>query len=340
MNSEQPNENQDNRNQGDWNRPNMNSNNINHQNMSPPRKRMGLGFFISPLLIDYGVTILVQVIISCILFIGVFRDYVEENPEIATYISGEAEMDDSFYEYLTTDVTDDLTEDLYVLLDENFMLITAVSSLALIPIFAWMMRRDKAKYGNMQRIMARQQEELWKYLFIILGSITLCVALNNIINLSQLAEVSQYYQEASETLYSGSYILQLVAYGVITPFAEEYLFRGIIYNRLRLHQRVRGAMIWSALIFAIYHGNLVQMVYAGICGLVLVWLYERYGSLKAPILAHICMNLTALMLTQYDLFLWIFDNQYRMMGITAGCAAITATVYVTIDNITRRISME
>ncbi len=309
--------------------------NYDQSNMNQPKPRMRLGFFICPLLIDYGVTILMQLLICFVLFAGVFSTYVDENPEVSAYIDGEIEMEDSFYDYLTTEVVDDLTEEMYIILDQYYLLITVISSMTLVPIFMWLMKRDKVKY-NMQNIVDRQRQEVWKYLFIVTGSITLCVALNNIINLSQLASISQYYQEASQTLYSQSYIVQLLAYGLLTPFAEEYLFRGVIYNRLRVYVTPKKAMIWSAVVFGVYHANLVQMIYAGICGLALVWIYERYGTLKAPILAHMCLNLTSIVLTQYDIFAWIFNNQMRMMTITVGCAALTATIYVLLDNMTKQ----
>ena len=45
-------------------------------------------------------------------------------------------------------------------------------------------------------------------------------------------------------------------------------------------------MMLSALMFGLYHGNLVQAIYGFVLGYLAVYIYEKYGSLKASILFH------------------------------------------------------
>ena len=47
----------------------------------------------------------------------------------------------------------------------------------------------------------------------------------------------------------------------------------------------------SALFFGLFHGNLVQGIYAGTLGLVLAWVMERYQTLTSVWLVHAAMNL-------------------------------------------------
>ena len=47
----------------------------------------------------------------------------------------------------------------------------------------------------------------------------------------------------------------------------------------------------SGLLFGLFHGNLVQAVYATLLGIVLAIVYEIYDSILAPILFHAVANL-------------------------------------------------
>ena len=59
----------------------------------------------------------------------------------------------------------------------------------------------------------------------------------------------------------------------------------------------RAAAAVSAALFALYHGNIVQLVYAFPMGLLLAWSYERWGNLSAPVLRHIGANLVGILET-------------------------------------------
>jgi len=75
------------------------------------------------------------------------------------------------------------------------------------------------------------------------------------------------------------------------------------------------------------------MIYGTLCGLLLAYLYEKYGSIKAPIFAHMLMNIVACLLTDVDGFTWMFSNPIRMALITIGCAALASTVFLGIRKI-------
>ena len=78
---------------------------------------------------------------------------------------------------------------------------------------------------------------------------------------------------------------------LLAPVFEELLFRGFLYRALRDLLTPGGAMVASALVFALIHlqpGNLLPLA---ALGFVLAWLYERSGTLWAPILVHATWNL-------------------------------------------------
>lgn len=308
--------------------------NINQERKKSPR-RVGLWQIFAPIAINYAIAMVTEIVFVLGLTIRVMIDYIRETPELsALMVNTEltyTEMIDQINSFFTTEVTDWVLDQVWTDLMSNLALLTIMSAIVSIPIFLWMFRKDKkdfVSYGFAERI----QEALWKYTFIIVGSVAVCIALNNLINLSQLSELSSSYAESSEILYSISFPLQLLGWGILSPIAEELIFRGVIYNRLKLMMKPIAAMLWSALIFAAYHGNLVQGVYAGLCGIMFVWMYERYGSIKAPILAHVAINITSVVLTQYEIFIWLFKDPLRVGIITVVSATIAATIFVLIQN--------
>lgn len=83
---------------------------------------------------------------------------------------------------------------------------------------------------------------------------------------------------------------RMLCYEVVAPLAEEILFRQVIYRRLRSISPVWLAVIVSALLFGLYHGNLVQGIYAFIMGCLLALMYEWTGSLAASVVFHMAAN--------------------------------------------------
>lgn len=84
--------------------------------------------------------------------------------------------------------------------------------------------------------------------------------------------------------------LTLVLTVCISPVAEEYLFRGVLLNRLRPYGD-SFAIAASAVLFALMHSSLPQLFLALGVGLVLGWLAVRTGSLRTGILLHLLINL-------------------------------------------------
>lgn len=83
---------------------------------------------------------------------------------------------------------------------------------------------------------------------------------------------------------------RMLCYEIVAPVSEELLFRQIIYKRLTEIAPLWVSVLVSSLLFGIYHGNLMQGVYAFIMGILLALAYEWTGSLLAPILFHVVAN--------------------------------------------------
>ena len=87
-------------------------------------------------------------------------------------------------------------------------------------------------------------------------------------------------------------ILGLMAFAAViaAPFCEEIVFRGYLYSATKRFAGPWAAAVCSALVFAAAHGSIAALLPLFVFGCVLVFIYEKTGSLWAPIAVHFCFN--------------------------------------------------
>lgn len=162
---------------------------------------------------------------------------------------------------------------------------------------------------------------------VAIFSICVSVLLNILLLQINLPQYSERYQEISVMLYTPPFWQQLLTSGFMIPIVEEVIFRGIGFRLLRRWISFPWAMIISAVLFGAYHGNLVQFVYAGICGMFLAYLCEKYASIMAPIVSHIAMNTVAILFTQWGVFAQIMKSGILVIVVMLFCGICGATVF-------------
>lgn len=282
--------------------------------MQTIQKKRGLFSVILPFLIYYAVSMVIQMAATVILMIPKMPEMNQMEPAedmMATYQKMmEIYMPQMVEEYL-----------------KYLPVVTTVVALCVIPAFMLLYKSD-IKYEKMIGIPEREKAPVWRYAVIIGIAIPLAIASTNILTLSKITVYSKSYQETGIQLYQAGLGLKLLGYGLIVPVAEELMFRGLIYKRLLFMGDKRRAVLFSAVLFGMYHGNMVQGIYGFVVGYVAVYLYDKYGSIKAPILLHAVMNIAAVIGTQYDLFTWIFRDAVRVAVVTVLCAAVGSSMFV------------
>ncbi|MDY2631631.1 MULTISPECIES: type II CAAX endopeptidase family protein [unclassified Clostridium] len=102
-----------------------------------------------------------------------------------------------------------------------------------------------------------------------------------------------YMENMLAPLSSGSIIISIIAVGIVAPFAEEFLFRGVIYNTLSKKISIKWTIIIQAILFGVFHFNLVQGAYATLLGLVFGYITYKTKSLWPAIIVHMVNNLIA-----------------------------------------------
>lgn len=131
-------------------------------------------------------------------------------------------------------------------------------------------------------------------LLCLAGGGVLNICWSGLLNLLRIA--SFFSNETQNALFASSFFMQLIGPGLMVPIAEELIFRGLVYARMRTKLQTGEAVFFSALLFALYHGNALQMIYAFPMAIVLALIYESEEKLAYPILFHMGANLAAILL--------------------------------------------
>lgn len=114
--------------------------------------------------------------------------------------------------------------------------------------------------------------------------------------LSHILGLENLFSNAAQVqMFSLPLPIQLILYVAVSPVAEEFLFRRLLFDLMcRIMRRKTAAVIVSVL-FALWHGNVIQMLYAFPAGLILQHLRERSGRVAEPVICHMGANLTAIL---------------------------------------------
>ena len=199
--------------------------------------------------------------------------------------------------------------------------ITTVSALVTLPIFIWMFRKDS--------FTINKGKTNWiTYLTLVIIGITSCIAMNNLLTFSQIARISPTYQELEGIFYAPPFWLQLIGLGIIIPIVEEVLYRGVIFRRLRVMGGAKSAILASAALFGMAHGNLVQFIYAFCLGVIFAYLYEMCETIWVPICLHVTANLISVIMTETNIFDWMFKSFLHLGATIVGCTLVCSTLVV------------
>jgi membrane protease YdiL (CAAX protease family) len=102
-------------------------------------------------------------------------------------------------------------------------------------------------------------------------------------------------QALAEAQGMGLRVLAIVAVGVVAPFAEEVVFRGVSFRGLRRRLGFFPAAALSAGLFSLAHLDLQHVLQLFVVGVVLAWTVERSGSILPGMILHAGINLTSLL---------------------------------------------
>lgn len=153
-----------------------------------------------------------------------------------------------------------------------------------------MFRRETASWEGSRRLSVAAVGTL---------AVSMALGINILFSLLHVTELSESFAHVAGQQYLVPVWQGLLLFGVISPLAEELVFRSVIYNRLKRYFPVWIAILTSAFLFGGYHGNIVQGIYGFLMGAVIAWLYELTGNFRVPVVFHSLANISVFLIT-YD----------------------------------------
>ena len=97
------------------------------------------------------------------------------------------------------------------------------------------------------------------------------------------------YEEASSGIATGT-VVGVISVALVAPVVEEFIFRGLIMTRLSRVMSGWLAVLVSAAVFGLCHGEFVWFCYAFVLGAFFGFIDLRTGSILPSILGHITFN--------------------------------------------------
>lgn len=169
-------------------------------------------------------------------------------------------------------------------LNNNALLITLLSFIIFIPLFIRWLKKHRINYNlNSKKI---NYQSIIK---IILLGISISLTYNILIYEINL----NIHITDSFAVKDISVITLILTSGIMGPILEELLFRGIVYNKLLIFNNKNRSIFITSLIFSLFHfPNIINIIYAFFLSFILIFLFEKYKTLKVPILLHIFINTT------------------------------------------------
>ena len=142
-------------------------------------------------------------------------------------------------------------------------------------------------------------------LWVIVITLFISFALNNIITMSPLIGLSEGYAKANESFYASTLALELIGSAILSPIMEELVFRGIVFGNMRK----------------------VQFVYAFLLGLVLAAFMYKSGHVYAAMIGHITANAFAVIRTETGILKWTVDGSVMAWVVSVVCLGVGAVIF-------------
>ncbi len=211
---------------------------------------------------------------------------------LAGVLAWNSYMDSDSFSSFMDDTTLDMLQETVKAVGTLALLYSAPLQIIICVIFLWYQKRKDRQYLLLRPSRATAFPLGIATAFGCLGITTLLIQLFDMWakNSSFWHSMMVNYQQSTEVLQGVDLLLMTLGVAVLVPIAEELLFRGIITEEIRRVAPDWLAILLGGVIFALVHGNLVQILYVLPLGLLLGASYIWSNSIWVPILIHVVFN--------------------------------------------------
>jgi membrane protease YdiL (CAAX protease family) len=155
-----------------------------------------------------------------------------------------------------------------------------------LPLVIWLAWRIRPASLPGERFLYFNRTRPVLYVNILFLALSLNVVLDPLSNAIPMPE----FIEKIFAMLTSRDIWTFLTVGITGPILEEILFRGIILEGFLNRYKPGKAILWSALLFGMFHLNPWQFIPAFMIGLLLGYIYLRTRSLLPVIFIHILNN--------------------------------------------------
>lgn len=187
-------------------------------------------------------------------------------------------------------------------LEEQEFYLLIVNIIIIIIYYRWFKKLKKKE----NRIIIHKIFNIRNFGLILLLGFGLVFLVTGIMNLL-LTFLSRYlplyvsnYINQSYFIAEGNFYILLISSVIITPIAEELVFRGVILNRSNNLLLFYVANIFQSILFAMVHMNWIMFIYTLPLGLIYGYVYKRYQSIIPTIILHVLNNAVAILIEKYN----------------------------------------
>lgn len=99
------------------------------------------------------------------------------------------------------------------------------------------------------------------------------------------------FSEARNDLMGGELFVLIMSNVIVSPVLEELLYRGTVQRSFEAVINPALSIIFSSLLFGLFHFNLLQFLYSFCCGLIIGFSYKKTGVVAVPVIGHAAANL-------------------------------------------------
>ncbi len=188
----------------------------------------------------------------------------------------------------------ELIDELFGLLSDGpfIIFLSMTYAIAALVLFGFWYRKKLAP--AQERVPVTSAFHPWILLALLLLSVGLQYVISYLMNFIGMLRPDwmQSYSELIDTAGIGTFSPLTIIYAIlIAPVSEELVFRGVTFGYAKKALPVTGAICLQAVLFGIFHLNMIQGIYAAFLGLFLGYLCESGGSIAIPIVFHAFFNM-------------------------------------------------
>lgn len=264
-----------------------------------------------PPLLYFMITLFVEVIFDLCLFFKQAGNVTEHGADFL-----------SSYQFLGT-----LQENL----EKYTYLITLIGAAIAGIIFGILYIRECSLTENTISVQFRIMNRKNIFMLVCLG-IFGSTGLGRLVSMLPLDNVIGNYETTSSSLLRGNLFIQILSLAVIVPLAEELIYRGLVFTRLRKFMDVKVAMVVASVLFGVFHFNLLQGTYAFLLSMLLICVYMRYQSIFGCVIIHSVANLVSVLSTYFGISEFFNRNMILYVIIMAVELAAAAALFLMIMN--------